>query len=73
MRTEMGFTQSSENVNLRGNGKASGLRTGRDQDWCRAEALQAWSGPKTFVPSFRRRCKLQGNVCKVLCSLKIAL
>lgn len=45
MHTEMGFTQSSENVNLRGNGKASGLRTGRDQDWCRAEALQAWSGP----------------------------
>ena len=28
---------------------------------------------KTFVPSFRRRCKLRGNVCKVLCSLKIAL
>ena len=31
------------------------------------------AAPKTFVPSFRRRCKLQGNVCKVLCSLKIAL
>lgn len=34
MRIEMGFTQSGENVNLRGNGKATGLRTGRDQDWC---------------------------------------